>query len=50
MISGMASGGGLSLPEKLKNICQDFLAFTGKGNVLYNDMISFAAVGLIASG
>ena len=46
-ISGMASGGGLSLPEKLKNICQDFLAFTGKGNVLYNDMISFAAVGLI---
>ena len=24
-ISGMASGGGLSLPEKLKNICQDFL-------------------------
>ena len=46
-ISGMASGGGPSLPEKLKNICQDFLAFTGKGNVLYNDMISFAAVGLI---
>ncbi len=46
-ISGMASGGGLSLPEKLKNICQDFLAFTGKGNVLYNDTISFAAVGLI---
>ncbi len=47
-ISGMASGGGLSLTEKLMHIYQDFLAFTGKGNVLYNNMISFAAFGLLA--
>jgi len=47
-ISGMALGGGLSLTEKMANIYQDFLAFTGKGNVLYNNTISFVALGLIA--
>ena len=46
-INGMASGSGLSLVEKLQNIYGDFLAFTGKGNVLYNNVISFAAFGLI---
>lgn len=46
-INGMASGGGLSLAGKLQNIYQDFLAFTGKGNVLYNNMISFAALLLL---
>lgn len=48
-INGMASGGSLSLAEKLRNIYQDFMAFTGKGNVLYNNMISFAALLLLVA-
>lgn len=48
-IDGMASGGGGSLMEKFVHIYQDFLAFTGKGNVLYNNTISFAALGLIGA-
>lgn len=46
-INGMTGGGGLSLMKKLQNIYQDFLAFTGNGNVLYNNMISLAAIGLL---
>lgn len=46
-ISGMTAGGSLTLAEKLQNIYRDFLAFTGNGNVLYNNKISFAAFGLI---
>lgn len=46
-ISGMTTGGGMSLAEKLTNLYGDFFAFTGKGNVLYNDMISFAALALL---
>ena len=42
-INGMTEGGGLSLAAKLQNIYHDFLAFTGNGYVLYNNMISFMA-------
>lgn len=48
-ISGMTSGGGLSLAEKLGNLYRDFLAFTAGGNVLYNNMISFLALGLLGA-
>ena len=46
-INGMAAGGSISLSEKLQNAYSDFLAFTGGGKVLYNDMISFAALGVL---
>ncbi len=47
-INGMAAGDSLSLVEKLRNIYRDFFAFTGNGRVLYNNIISFAALGLLA--
>ena len=47
-INGMTTGGGLSLAEKVRNLYGDFFAFTGNGNVLYNNMISFAAFGFLA--
>lgn len=43
-INGMATGGGISLAEKVRSLYGDFFAFTGKGNVLYNNTISFAAL------
>lgn len=46
-ISGMAAGGTLSLTEKLQQLYSDFFAFTARGNVLYNNMISFLAIGLL---
>lgn len=46
-IDTLSGGGGASLAEKLRNICRDFLAFTGNGRVLYNGKISLAAVLLL---
>ena len=46
-INRMTGGNSLSLAEKLQNIYQDFLAFTGNGNVLYNNIISLVSVGLL---
>lgn len=43
-INGMTEAGGMSFAEKLGNLYQDFLAFTANGNVVYNNMISFATV------
>ena len=43
-INGMTAGSGLSFAEKVQNCYRDFFAFTGKGNVLYNNMISFLAL------
>lgn len=48
-ISGMAAGGSLTFVQKLQNIYSDFFAFTGNGKVLYNNMISFAALGVFAA-
>jgi len=48
-INGMASGGGLSLREKIQNIYGDFLAFTGKGNVLYNNTLTMAALLILSA-
>lgn len=48
-INSMTSGGGFSVAEKFFRIYQDFLAFTGNGNVLYNNTISFAALGLLGA-
>lgn len=47
-INGMTAGGSLSLTEKLYDLVRDFFAFTGNGNVLYNNTISFAAFSLLA--
>lgn len=49
-IDGMASGGSASggLLYSLKEIYHDFAAFTLKGNVLYNNWISFGALLLLA--
>lgn len=46
-INGMASAGGRSLSGMLRQIFGDFLAFTAKGNVLYNNMLSFIALVLL---
>lgn len=46
-INGMTAGGSLPFSEKLWNLYGDFFAFTGNGNVLYNNMISFAAFGVL---
>ncbi len=46
-INGMTAGGGISLSEKLRNAGHDFLAFTGKGNVLYNNILSLTALGVL---
>ena len=46
-INGMASAGGRSLSGMLVQIYGDFLAFTVKGNVLYNNMLSFSAIVLL---
>ena len=48
-INGMAAGGGISFGEKLRGVYQDFFAFTVNGNVLYNNMISFAALVVLAA-
>ena len=48
-INSMTSGGGFSVAEKFFRIYQDFLAFTGNGNVLYNNTISFVALGLLGA-
>ncbi|MCH5337494.1 MAG: glucosyltransferase domain-containing protein [Acetatifactor sp.] len=50
-IDGMASGNGVGaggLLHSLRAIYQDFAAFTLKGNVLYNNWISFGALILLA--
>ncbi len=47
-INGLASANGGSFLEKILNMYRDFLAFTGKGNVLYNNMLSMLALGVIA--
>ena len=50
-IDGMASGAGVEaggLLYSLKEIYHDFAAFTLKGNVLYNNWISFLALVLLA--
>ena len=47
-INGMTAGDGFSFAEKLRNVYGDFFAFTGNGRVLYNNMISFAAFGILA--
>ena len=46
-INDMADGGAVSITEKLQNLYKDFFAFTGNGKVLYNNIISFAALGLL---
>ena len=46
-INTMASAGGRSVSEMLSQIYQDFLAFTVRGNVLYNNMLSFLALALL---
>lgn len=48
-INGMTAGAGPSLAEKLRNLYGDFFAFTGKGNVLYNNTISFLVLGLLGA-
>ena len=48
-IDGMTAGGGASFAEKMQNAYRDFFAFTGRGKVLYNNMISFAALALLAA-
>ena len=50
-IDGMVSGVGVEaggLVNSLRKIYQDFAAFTLKGNVLYNNWISFGALVLLA--
>lgn len=48
-INGMAGGQGRNVKEILASIYHDFIAFTGKGNVLYNNIFSLAAVCLLAA-
>lgn len=43
-INGMALSSGMPLTGMLSNIYHDFIAFTGKGNVLYNNMLSLLAL------
>lgn len=47
-INGMNAEAGISFAEKLRNLYGDFFAFTGKGNVLYNNTISFLMLALLA--
>ena len=46
-INNMASAGGSSVSGMLSQIYRDFLAFTVRGNVLYNNMLSFLALALL---
>lgn len=46
-INGMAAPGSKGLLASLKGMYLDFAAFTGKGNVLFNNRISFAALLLL---
>lgn len=43
-INGMVSENSVSLKETVQNMYQDFLAFTGKGNILYNNILSMSAL------
>lgn len=43
-INGMALSSGVPLSGMMANLYHDFIAFTGKGNVLYNNMLSFIAL------
>ncbi len=46
-ISGMASTQKASFYDMLVHSYHDFIAFTGKGNVLYNNIFSFVACGIL---
>lgn len=46
-INGMADGAKPSLLTMLKSIYSDFIAFSGKGNVLFNNWFSLVSVALL---
>ena len=48
-INGMALSSGVPLSGMMANLYHDFIAFTGKGNVLYNNMLSFIALIAVAA-